>query len=296
MIMSWGTFRTWIIMHMWEHTLINVWNCFTWVGEGDFFCLQIWLVDSFLYTSLVMAKIKHHRNENQNRKHTKYIILHLADGQYIFIYLFSVLLVVGLCDTTIVSAGVWKLGCGCSTHVQPLPVSYIQYQKTLNHCKSLDRSSSLGRSHLRFTVCRPRRSSEKCQLIFLNVVKRSFLPSFQVIKREGAKAWSISPNATITEAYAQAHIIFNIYIFKIYIWTFTCACKVWFHPRSFEFCVVWGMTSLCFFFSFFFLSFMLHYFFFFLLNIFFSLLQSLYFIERETKNIYKKNKFLFCWL
>lgn len=50
----------------------------------------MYVLHDFVFTPSVMAKLK--RKEKKNRKHTKIhnIVLHLADGQYIF----SVLLVV----------------------------------------------------------------------------------------------------------------------------------------------------------------------------------------------------------
>lgn len=148
-----GHFWIWISMHMWESAHTNVWNIthyvaffspFTWQRDGavKFYSVAINLeccMFFFVFTSLVMAKRKCKRNKNKikTEKHTKIhnIVLHLADGQYIF----SVLLVV--CNVYVTplsfSAGVWKLGCGCRAQVQPPPVSYIQYHKTLSHYKSL---------------------------------------------------------------------------------------------------------------------------------------------------------------
>lgn len=70
----------------------------------------------------------------------------------------------------------------------------------------------------------------------------------------------------------------------MHLWTFTCACKIWLLPSSFEFCVVWGMTRLFqFFFSFLCFQFLLHYF---SCLGFFFFLKVVFHKKKETK--YKK--------
>lgn len=69
-----------------------------------------------------------------NSKHRK--IQHsIAPCRWAIYSIFSVMLVVSMWHTTICSAGVWKLGRGRWSRSSPLPVSYIQYHKTLSHCK-----------------------------------------------------------------------------------------------------------------------------------------------------------------
>lgn len=142
--------------HVRECTQTNVWSitlCFLSLHDRgmerlDLCCNNSWVFFVFfLYLHPWLWPKKTKLNENKiNRKHTKIhnIVLHLADGQYI--YIFSVLLVVFVTSIyvtpLILSAGVWKLGCGCRAQVQPPLVSYIQYHKTLSHYKSHNPSVS----------------------------------------------------------------------------------------------------------------------------------------------------------
>lgn len=108
----------------------------------------------------------------------------------------------------------------------------------------------------------------------------------QINKIESTKAWGKSPFVTSTDAYTQAHIILTYTFFLnlyMHLWTFTCACRIWLLPSSFEFCVVWGMTRLFLFFFLFFV-FSVSVALFFLFRFFFS--PKSYFIKKKTK--YKK--------
>lgn len=81
----------------------------------------------------------------------------------------------------------------------------------------------------------------------------------------------------------------------MHLWTFTCACKIWLLPSSFESCVVWGMTRLCFsFFCCFFCIFSFCCVIFFLF-VFFSFLQRCISLKKKRNKIYikKRNSWVF---
>lgn len=76
----------------------------------------------------------------------------------------------------------------------------------------------------------------------------------------------------------------------MHLWTFTCACKIWLLPSSFESCVVWGMTRLCF--SFFVVFFCIFSFccVIFFLFVFFSFLQRCISLKKKRNKIYIKKE------
>lgn len=114
-------------------------------------CNRSWVLYVFVFTSLVMAKIKRNENKIKTEKHTKIhnIVLHLADGQYIF----SVLLFVcNVCVTPLsilLVCGSWVVGAGLRS--SPLLSATFNTIK-LSAITKVIIPQSLGHSHFKFTV------------------------------------------------------------------------------------------------------------------------------------------------
>lgn len=196
----------------------------------------------------------------------------------------------------------WKLGCGCRGQVQPPPVSYIQFHKTLSYYRS--QSLSLWAIHIlglpskdcafKVEKCSRWQRSELMSRHFLEFKLHLLSFENQINKVEGTKAWGKSPFVTYTDAYTSTYYL-DMYTFlkSIYASLNFHMCLQNMTPPKFLWvlcCVRYDKIVFQFFFCIF--SFCCIIFF---LFVFFSFLQRCISLKKKRNKIYikKRNSWVF---
>lgn len=199
----------------------------------------------------------------------------------------------------------WKLGCGCRGQVQPPPVSYIQFHKTLSYYRS--QSLSLWAIHIlglpskdcafKVEKCSRWQRSELMSRHFLEFKLHLLSFENQINKVEGTKAWGKSPFVTYTDAYTSTYYL-DMYTFlkSIYASLNFHMCLQNMTPPKFLWvlcCVRYDKIVFQFFCFFFVFSVFVALFFFYLF--FFSFPPKMYFIKKKRNKIYikKRNSWFF---